>query len=108
MRAGALNERITIQQQSTSQNAIGEIAQTWSDVATVWAEIKDITGREYTIANAAQNEVQTRIRIRYRDGLLPAMRAMHGSIVYNVQAVLNPSGAKDDLVLMCSKGVSNG
>lgn len=108
MEAGRLNQQIVIQSPTTTQNAIGEPVTTWVEVATVWAAIEDMTGREFQAAQAAQNGVETRIRVRWRDGLTPTMRALAGGRIYDIQAVLDRDGRKTELQLMCRRGVSNG
>ena len=106
MQAGKLDQRITVQQLATGQDAYGEPLSTWTDVCTVWAAMEDLTGRQYLAAQAAQNAVQTRITIRYRAGIVPAMRVLHGAEVFDIEAVLGQD--RITLVLMCKKGVSNG
>lgn len=106
MRAGKLNKRITIQQAGTTQDANGEIIEAWSTFAAVWAGIQDITGREYLAAAATQNATTSKITIRHLDGVLPAMRVMHGADIFNIEAVLGQDGRQ--LLLMCSRGVGDG
>jgi SPP1 family predicted phage head-tail adaptor len=101
MQAGKLNSRVKIEQKSTVQDAYGQPVETWTDVATVWAEVRDITGKEFVSAQATQNAVQTKITIRHRAGIVPAMRAVHGSDTYNIESVLGQD--KISLLLMCSR-----
>ncbi len=101
MRAGQLRHRVTIQQKSVTQNGYGEEVITWQDVATVWAAIEPLQGREYLEGKQVQAEVTTRIRIRYRSGIQPEMRVTWGSHAYDVQAVIEPESRKKELVLMC-------
>lgn len=101
MRAGRLNKRITIQSPATGQDATGEPTTGWTDVATVWASIVDVSGREYVAAGGTQNAAQTKVTIRKRSGITPAMRVVHGSDAYNVEAVLVQDGR--GLLLMCSR-----
>ena len=101
MRAGRLNKRITIQSPATGQDATGEPTTGWTDVATVWASIVDVSGREYVAAGGLQNSAQTKITIRYRAGIVPSMRVVHGSDAYNVEAVLGQD--RRSLLLMCSR-----
>jgi SPP1 family predicted phage head-tail adaptor len=101
MRAGRLNKRITIQAHAVGQDANGEPLKTWTDVCTVWASITDVTGREFLAAEAVQNTAQTKIGIRYRAGILPAMRVTHGADAFNVLAVLGQD--KISLLLMCER-----
>lgn len=57
-------------------------------------------------ASGTQNAVQTKIVIRLISGVLPTMRVLHGSDIYNIEAVLKQHD--DALLLMCSKGVVSG
>lgn len=97
-----LNQRVTIQSIHAGQDAAGQPTTAWEDVATVWAEIKDISGSEFITADATQATVTTRISIRHRPGILPTMRVLHGADVYKLAAVLGQDNRS--LVLMCSRG----
>lgn len=105
MDIGAMRDRVTIQAPSDAQDALGEPVDAWTDVATVWATVGDVSGREYLAADAAQNKAQTKIFIRYRPDVMATMRVVHGATVYNIEAVLRPSGRPIYLLLMCSRGV---
>lgn len=101
MQAGKLNKRITIQSAGLVQDDIGEMVPGWPTFAEVWAEITDISGKEYIAAGAVQNLVQTKIRIRYRAGIVASMRAVHGTDTYKIESVLGQD--KRSLLLMCSR-----
>ena len=101
MQAGRLNQRVLIQAPPTGQDPTGEPLTTWTDFCTVWASITDISGREFVAAEAGQNQVQTKIGIRYRSGIVPSMRVVHGSDTWNIEAVLGQD--RRSLLLMCSR-----
>lgn len=101
-----LNKRITLQAPMTGQDDYGAPLTGWTDVVSVWASIEDISGREFVAANATQNGVQTKITIRYREGVVPKMRAVHGDVIYSIEAALGQDRRK--LLLMCERGVNNG
>lgn len=107
--AGRLRHRVTLQEQVVAINTAGEQVREWEDVATVWAAIEPLSGREMLLADQVQSKVNTRIVIRSRDGVLASMRAIHGSTVYNIEAVIpdNESG-QEWLTLQCYSGVSEG
>ena len=105
MLAYRLRYRITIQQQSAAQNGFGEPVRTWTDVATLWADIQPLTGKELFSAQANQNPVTSKIITRYRTGILPSMRILQGGTEYNIEAVLPQNGR--ELHLLCSSGVRN-
>ncbi|MDN2699266.1 phage head closure protein [Janthinobacterium sp. SUN073] len=103
-----LDKRVTIQVQAAGQDAAGQpLPAGWVNLmldgdGKVWAGIRDINGREFAAAGATQNQVVSTITIRYRAGIEAKMRILHGSLVYNIEAVLGQDGRT--LALMCSKG----
>lgn len=101
MQSGKLDKRITIQSQSTTQDAIGELVTIWDTVCVVSASIKDLSGREFIAAGATVDTVLTQIEIRYRTGITSAMRVIVGSVNYNIETVLNQNSKS--LLLMCKK-----
>jgi len=103
---GWLNQRITLLAPATGQDAAGQPFTGWADFATVWASLTDVSGKEYIAAGGLQNAAQTKILIRYQDGIVPAMRVLHGPDVYNIEAVLGQDHLS--LMLMCTRGVNNG
>ena len=106
MRAGVLNQRIIIEKMTETKDAFGS-AFGWKYLDTVWASVSDISGREFIAAQGIQNEVSTRILIRYRHEVDEKARILHGNDVYNVLAVLK-DGKKTMMTLMCKRGVSDG
>lgn len=46
MKAGKLDQRVLIERPNTTKNEYGEPEPNWTTVATVWAEVSDLTGRE--------------------------------------------------------------
>lgn len=103
MRAGQLRHRVTLQSKSVVQNTFGEETITWTDTATIWAAVEPLRGREFLEARQDQAEVSTRIRMRYRSGVAPEMRAVFGSHTYNIQAVIHLEERQRELHLMCSE-----
>ena len=69
-----------------------------------WAEIKDVSGKEFISGSAEQSSVTTRIIIRHRPDLSSTLRVLHGTDVYDVLAVLGQDGRT--LQLMCTRGLS--
>jgi SPP1 family predicted phage head-tail adaptor len=84
MKAGALDRRITIQDRVETQNSFGEAQISYNDVATVWAEVKPLTGREYFSAAQYVPEAKLKIRIRYRPGVTEKQRIMYQGETYDI------------------------
>ncbi|WGE81829.1 phage head closure protein [Actinobacillus equuli subsp. haemolyticus] len=107
MNIGKLRHRITLQKQTNVQNDYGAFVSQWQNVATVWAEVKPVAGREYFSAQQVQSEVTTQIWMRYRHGIEPTMRVEHNGKHYEIVSVLNYQGLNKALQLMC-KDLPNG
>ncbi len=103
MRAGQLKHRITIQSKSASQNTYGEEVITWADWATVWAAVEPLQGREFLDGKQITAEVTTRIRIRYRSGILPEYRVKFGSIYYDILSIIPLEERDREIHLMCQE-----
>ncbi len=83
------------------------IDQGWQGVATVWASVEPIRGREYILLQNIQSELAVRIRIRHRVGITPGMRVLYGTRVFDVQSVIDPEERHRDLQLMCIEKVGD-
>lgn len=106
IRAGELRHRVTIQQNnSTSRDAVGAEVPNWQDVATVWAAVEPLRGREYLESQQVNAEVDTRIRIRHYPGITPDMRVIWGSRIYEIEAVINVDERDREIHLMCRERV---
>lgn len=103
MRAGRLRHKVTVQQVAHAQDDYGETTETWSEFIESWASIEPLRGREYHDASLTQGEVDTRIVMRYREGILPTMRVLFGSRVFDIQTVINVNTRHREIHLMCKE-----
>lgn len=103
MEAGKLRHRVTIQSKAATRDTYGEEVIIWTTVATVWAAVEPLQGREYLEARQVTAEVSTRIIIRRRSGILPEMRAVYGSRIYDILAVIEVDEARREMELMCQE-----
>lgn len=101
MRTGDLRNRITIERQTTGQDAGGQPLDVWAPVATVWADIRNPTGLGAIRADAQAAVVKTSIRIRWRTDIEAAMRAVHGTTIYEIGAVLPDHAGREFVDLVC-------
>lgn len=111
MRAGTLRHRITVQQlvaNSPSQNAGGEPDESWTAVATRWASVDPLKGRELIAAQQVNSEVTGTIRMRHLAGATSKMRCVFGSRNYDVLAVVNPDERNRETVLYVRELTNNG
>lgn len=107
--AGRLRHRVEIQQQVSTVDSSGETSIEWETVDTVWAAVEPLSAREYIAAQQIGSQITTRITIRYRDDIVPSMRILHGSTIYNIQGVLaDADSGIEYLTLPCSAGRNDG
>lgn len=101
MRAGTLNVRVTVQQLAAGVDALGQPVQTWSDVATLWANVRHSSGVESIKADVIRTVVRASVRIRYRTDINAGMRVVAGVQTYNIVTVLPDIGGKEYTDLVC-------
>ncbi|KAA0017110.1 phage head closure protein [Salinicola corii] len=105
MRAGRLRHRVTIQRQGEGKDELGQPVEGWEDVATVWAEVTGLSGREYIASGGEQSEVSMQVLMRYRTGIDETMQVIHppptgGGEIYEIISAL-PDARRRQLILMC-------
>lgn len=108
MHSGLLNKRVSLEARVITRDASGGTIETWQPVATVWAGIAPLSGREFVAAQSVQAGVTTRITIRWRAGIDASMRLVHEGLIYNVRAVLPDPTLRRHITLMCEQGVNDG
>ncbi|MCE0185922.1 phage head closure protein [Klebsiella pneumoniae] len=111
MRAGKMKRRVTFQKSESHRDQMGQVISVWSDLATVWAEIRAISGRERMSSGALYSEATVRIWTRYRDDITNANRILYCSPnvrgqVYGIVAVI-PDVDHTRLELLCKGGIFN-
>ncbi len=103
MRVGKLRHRLVIQTYTDTPTAYGEPNRTWTTFATVYADIRPVSGREYLAASKVQAEVSSVIVIRYLTGMAPKMRCTNGGRTFEVVAVLPDRTDATLMQLMCNE-----
>jgi len=94
---------VTLQQMQEGYDEAGQPIEGWTDIATVWAGVEPLRGQEFMAAGAMGASLTTRIRIRYLQGVTPAMRVLYGTRAYNINAVIDPEERHREMQLMCTE-----
>ena len=105
MRAGALDQRVTVERFTSTVDDWGTPIESWAPLFTCWAAVEPLVGREYIAAQAAQSELTTRITMRYRPGVTHDLMVTHEGRQYEIESVIDTNSKGQELVLMC-RGVS--
>jgi SPP1 family predicted phage head-tail adaptor len=103
MEAGKLRHRVTIQTATSAQDATGYPVKTWGTLATVWAMVLPLQGRELVAAQQAQSESTVHIRTRYLSGVTTKDRILFGTRVYEINGIVNPGERNIELQFLCKE-----
>ena len=76
MYAGRMDTRITLQRPETGTDAWGQPIEGWGLIASTWAAVEPLQGREYIAAQAAQSEVTYRLTTRWLSGVDASCRVL--------------------------------
>ena len=103
LNSGALRHRLTLQTPVRTENEGGAAVITWTNVADVFAGIVPDAGREMAAADGTTARVTHEILIRYRAGVLPAMRLVGEGRVFEIHAVLDVEDRRQWLKCLCEE-----
>lgn len=99
---GDLRQRVTIEGYVVSSDGYGGRPKSWVPVATVWAKVEPLRGREYFEAHQIKTEVTHRVIIRYRPDVTPEMRVKVGDNRYLlIESVIDIEERHRFLELIC-------
>lgn len=101
MQPGRFNRRVTIQQQSASQDTYGQPVLTWTDFTLVWADVRYTSGLSAIRADAQTEVAKVSVRVRWCVGIKAGMRVLHGLETYNILSVLPDMQGKQYVDLVC-------
>lgn len=107
MRAGRLNQRIAIEQKSVTRAGNGEEVVSWIPLDTVWAEVRQLRGKEFFAAAQMQGAMDHQVLIRYRTDVTRDMRLKWGAQSLDIVGIAE-IGNRDGLEIMALSGVRNG
>lgn len=86
---GALRHRLTLERVVRTPDGGGGVTESWVSEATLWAEIRPLSGGEAVEAGRLAGKHRFEITLRYRDGVEPAMRFRLGARLFHILAVEN-------------------
>ena len=101
MKAGQLDQRVTVERFSSTEDELGQPIEAWAPLFTCWAAVEPLTGREYIAAQAAVSEVTARIRMRFRPWMTAQDRVIHNGTTYGIESLVDVRSDHRELVLMC-------
>lgn len=104
MRAGNLNRQIEILTLSDSTpNKYNETPSEWEVLETVWAEKKDVRGKEFVAAGAEAALHETVFKIRYSNTITAADRVKYDGVVFEIISPPVELGNREATELYCKR-----
>lgn len=117
MRAGDINRRVRVERREQGQDDLGQPIDVWAEVATVWCNVRMLTGKETLTSNSDVANAIASIRVRYRTDIDNGMRAVLlkfvdgepvEDIIFNILAPLPNVASREYTDLACSAFANNG
>lgn len=106
MRAGRLNQRVTLQALSESRDATGQVVRSYSELGSAWAAVEPLRAREYAAAGRLGNDATHRVILRYRTDLAVTGRIVLGSRTFAITEIRNPAEGRRELQVMVREMVT--
>ncbi len=101
MSIGDLRHKIQIQEPIRSEDGGGGGEIAWRYVAEVWAKIVPISGREDVNAEKRRGRISHMVTLRWRQGVRPTQRIVHGTRVLHIESVNDPGERRRWLICGC-------
>jgi SPP1 family predicted phage head-tail adaptor len=109
VKAGDLRHLILVQSRDAGADAAGQPLQTWTDMASVWADIRGANGLNTIKASLGGVEINAySFRIRYRTDLDAAKRVVYGGQNFDVKQVRHDFAKREWTDLVCEVGGNDG
>ena len=108
MNIGSLRARVTFQRATETNSDTGSVVQTWADIATTWARVEPLAGKERYAAMQVQSDVDYRILARYQStlsDLAPNDRATWNGITFDIKSVINTEGRDIELQIFARQHI---
>jgi len=94
-----------IQHRPTTFDELTGTGGEWEEFATVYADLRPLTGRELFSAQQVQSMVNFKLETEYVAGVTSEMRVAVSSRVFEIETVLNVNESNRSLELLCVEKV---
>lgn len=97
-----MDRLVALQSQAQGVAANGERTGSWSTYASVWAEMREISGREVIASGTDQAQKQVIFFIRYRSDVTERHRMSYDGDFYDIENI-REIGRRAGLELRCTR-----
>lgn len=102
---GDLRMRATLETKIQTSDDGGGFAESWTTLASVWCELRPLSGAEALTGGQMAALKRLRLRIRFRDDVTEELRLVVGARVLGIDRVEDPDGRRRWLDLDCTENV---
>lgn len=106
MNPGTLDQRITIQQETSTADAYGGATTAWTTLAEVWANARPLSGRERFDLSVVEAPAMYRFTIRRRGDVTDTMRVSWNDQVFNIRFIADPGSRSLYMTFDAERGVA--
>lgn len=106
MRAGELDERITIKRRTQTKNEYATLEETVTTVATVWAHVRPESTQEESASQQTEARATYRILIRRRTDLTEDDWIEWRGDDYDIRGIKDWGPREDKLMIKAQRGVA--
>lgn len=100
---GDLRQRVTLEEVARVDDGGGGASESWVAVAVLWASVEPVGGDEDIVADVIDGNVTHEVWLRYRDGVVPAMRVTMGTRVFEILRVIDVDERHRWLRILCNE-----
>jgi SPP1 family predicted phage head-tail adaptor len=98
-----LRQRLTLEELSRVADGGGGFTETWIAVATLFANVRPVAGEERVEADRLAGRVTHEIVLRYRPGIVPAMRFRQDTRIFHILAAIDVEERRRWLNCLCEE-----
>jgi SPP1 family predicted phage head-tail adaptor len=98
-----LRHRLTLEELERVSDDGGGFTETWVEVAELSADLRPVGGLETVEADRLAGRVSHEVALRYRPGVVPAMRFRKGARLFHILSVINVDERNRWLKCLCEE-----
>jgi SPP1 family predicted phage head-tail adaptor len=98
-----LRHRLALEELDRVSDGGGGFTETWVGAATLWCDLRPLAGSETVEADRLAGTVTHEVALRYRPGVVPAMRFRNGGRVFHIVSVINVDERDRWLKCLCEE-----
>lgn len=98
-----LRHRLTLEELQRVSDEGGGFTETWVEVATLSCDLRPIGGGEGLESDRLAGRVSHEVALRYRPGVVPAMRFRKGARLFHISSVINVDERNRWLKCLCEE-----